>query len=594
MARIRFIDENARQGELDLAKVRPGDVIKFSADFVKRGDDFDATEATPDAFASPSSSSGNGSGSATSSSSGSQRVRAGEVGEVVRADAQGPSLRVRVPCEMMAMGSSITGDAELDVSPTDIMLVVDSRDPRTSHYRITTERTATSLLAVDLEAAVQGLGLAECFARDARIVVASLVKVGERLAARLIAQAGPRAWTEYAIGAGFIRTAAHVSDWMPLILWALNASEHEYPGNGKLTLKNKRHVTWALDQLATDIQSHIPSHALDWNDEDEHDAELVTDIEQLSRMITRSSDEQWLETLPTLNESMHDKSLSREYKRWLGGKVEAPTAEDMARALGYNPPAPWPAYEESQAPAPKPHTLTPTTPTPLESETEPPLNLEDVNELEFEPDAPPSGDAPAEPETAYELEPEPEPEPEPLEFEPEPAPTTAPAIHKTPAAPPKYDVQVFGKPPGEPHGWATPPAAPVPISVYPGFDAQRTVRVWAEPQMIVQNSRTRETGVVVRPQANDKLLVEVDSGRGRGDDRSTAVWDATEVRLSPAWNYPVSKLTGAELADWQKARHERQKRELNKNRTQKESNAKDRTDGARSSRPTRSRTAARC
>ena len=109
--RVRYCDEMGSYGEMELLDVRPGDLAKFEAEFVKHGDDeSDDTEKT---------------------------VSAGEIGEVV--DVLQDALVVEAPCTLRGMGGQITGDGSMAVEPSAVVLMVDSRDPRISSNRIATK-----------------------------------------------------------------------------------------------------------------------------------------------------------------------------------------------------------------------------------------------------------------------------------------------------------------------------------------------------------------------------------------------------------------------------------------------------------------------
>jgi len=103
--RVRYIDEQSKQGEIDLARVKAGDLVRFLADFRK--------------LAGPN---------------GVFEVRKDEIGEVV---ACGPeSLRVRVPATRTANGDAFSEDLEADVDPGRVAVLVDARDPRIGDQRI--------------------------------------------------------------------------------------------------------------------------------------------------------------------------------------------------------------------------------------------------------------------------------------------------------------------------------------------------------------------------------------------------------------------------------------------------------------------------
>lgn len=99
--RIRYRDENAREGEVDLRKVRAGDLVQFRADFQKQG---------------------------------GPQVREGEVGEVVQVEPE--RVRVRVPGIERAGAQETLRPMVLAVAPQHLLLLVDARDPRIGTHRI--------------------------------------------------------------------------------------------------------------------------------------------------------------------------------------------------------------------------------------------------------------------------------------------------------------------------------------------------------------------------------------------------------------------------------------------------------------------------
>lgn len=558
MARIRFRDENNKCGELDLTKVKAGDVVSFKADFVKEADEDDA-------------------------SAGERKVLAGEIGEVLEVYPQMPGLLVDVPCELSAMGSRIVGEAQLVITPEDALLIVDSRDPRTSHNRIID--AAAALSPAEVEACVRALPLPDTLKAHRGIVIAELTRRDMRAAARVIARTlSAEAWAGFAREAQLTRSAAHMDDWLPLVLWGMTAFEKDFPGKSKLSLKNRRHAVWALEQLADDLAGVIPAHQVDWSDEDEQNAELIREIQELRAFIGKSTDEQWLRSLPKLADLMDDPALEREYKRWMGIKVPPPTPEQMSQAIGLNPP-PAPAMPSSapagadeaaaqwlRAPGPSSAPPAPASPTPPEM----PQHLDQgvqskwdraYEEMEREkvretpsPAVPPIDD----PSEIVLEEPSFAPDAPPAMPPPAPAPPAPAKPLPLPQAPSKYDVDVFGGDPRAPHDWATPPEAPprVPISVPPGRFGKvtRSIKVWAEPEMLVHNRSTREEGTVVATLPDDKLAVDVlDSATGLPKSEQPETWDAIDVRVSDAWEFAVTKLTPDEYEVWRKSRHESQK-----------------------------------
>lgn len=544
MARVRFEDELGKFGELDLAKMKAGDLVKFVADFTKRADD-DDTE---------------------------RRVPAGEIAEVLEVYPQMPGLLIEVPCVVASMGSEISGDAELVIAPEDIVMVIDSRDPRTTHNRIIDASIALS--PEEVVACMAALALPEA-CRTRPIMIAALTRANMRSAARVLARATDGVFDFV------VRTAANVSDWLPLVLWGMSAFANEFPGRSKPNLKSRRHAAWALKMLHEDLARTLPAHELDWNDEDEANAKLIKEIQSLEQYIQQSTDEQWVQALPKLDQLMEDPALSREYRKWTGLPVE-PNEQlergmhDLTRSLQpQRSPQPltdqaleqaeqhvqeMPVEEDTDARArewlqqheqrletqrPKKKPQPPVAIPPEMQETLDRGFAHEPGEIVLE--EPGAHVAPEQPPATIEPVPDLPPSPQPL-----------------PETPSKYDVNVFGDEPAHaPHEWATPPAAParVPINVPPGYEGgnnTRSVKVWAEPEMIVENRATGQKGAIVGTLPDDRLSIDVYDETGLPESDQAATWNAVDVRLSPEWQFPVRKLTPDEYMAWRKSRHERQ------------------------------------
>ena len=555
MARIRFEDEMAKQGEMELAKIKRGDLVKFRADFMKRADDEDDTE---------------------------RKVLAGEIGEVLDVFPQVPGILVEAPCEMHSMGSRISGDASIMVTPEDVLLVVDSRDPRISSSRIL-EAAATP---EEVDVLVRSLGLREALALNRRVVVAELQ--GRRLtrAARFIAGLSDGGWIDYAFGAGLVKTAAWTMtwhDWPWLVIWAMDANKARFPGQGPFSVKNRRHVLWALDENAKRLQKTVPKHKLDWSDEDETVAELAEESTRLAEFIRRSDDKGWQKALADFEDmakESEDPTLYDELDRWMDPQVpkEPTLTEDDSGALEMDmgPEVPRPP---EVPPQPLDVSLEDLATQQVNREQKDQRLTQQLDRMFPEQAGPKTAPPPQAAPESHALPIAPEPVPGEFTLEEPGQPDTPtytspeqPPKPKGPASPfggpSKYDVQPFMAPEKAPHEWATPPApeAPrVPISVYPGYEKGTkpgSVKVWAEPEMLVDNRKTRETGAVVGFQPGDKVLVDVtdpDTQLPVGD--KPAVWEAVDVRLSPRWEFPVEKLTPDEMASWRKTRHNVQKQD---------------------------------
>lgn len=109
MPRVKYIDEMSKEGELDLGRVRAGDLVRFMADFKK--------------LAGPK---------------GLMQVQKGEVGEVKGCGPE--SMRVSAPGQRTAAGDAFGEYIEADLDLNEMKMVailVDSRDPRIGNERIT-------------------------------------------------------------------------------------------------------------------------------------------------------------------------------------------------------------------------------------------------------------------------------------------------------------------------------------------------------------------------------------------------------------------------------------------------------------------------
>jgi hypothetical protein len=412
--------------------------------------------------------------------------------------------------------------------------------------------------AAELDVSVKGLGLPQICVADRRIVVAELTRRDLRETARVVARTSDAVWTHYVMGAGLAKTAANKTDWMPLILWALTATEADFPGKSKPSLKNRRHVMWALEELAEDIASIIPDHPVDWSDEDELNAEVVDDVNDLKRVLRGLNEDQWRDMIPDLHQEMDDPSLDRAYRKWMGFPVEDPSKEDLARMLGVEPAAP---------PQWTPPSVRPPEPVPPEvREHERQVEEEMMSQPDWQEMLQSRQEAPAEPPPAVpepgEIvleEPGQEPETEPQRIMREHEEELEQTRQEMFSQPSRYDVSMGGPAAGDPHEWATPAptASRVPISVHPGFEGAknpRSVKIWAEKEMTVENRKTGETGDIVQMLEGDRLAVRVRGEKVPTLEEQPVVWDAIDVRLSPEHVYPVEKLSKEEMASWRKTR----------------------------------------
>lgn len=110
MTRLNYVDEMNERGQLPLAKVQEGDTVQFEAVFHKEGDEF-----TP-----------------------SFSVDEGAIGTVSQIKPGMPGIMVKV--HGTASGGGIrTEDQEVFVKPEDVVVLIDSRDPRIGTNRVEKE-----------------------------------------------------------------------------------------------------------------------------------------------------------------------------------------------------------------------------------------------------------------------------------------------------------------------------------------------------------------------------------------------------------------------------------------------------------------------
>lgn len=104
--RLNFVDELNERGQINMELVEPGEMVRFEALFYKEGDD----------------------GSEFS-------VDEGTLGEVIDIDPQRPGVIVRVHGAMNEPGFE-TKYEDVLVKPTDVVLLVNSEDPRIGNNRV--------------------------------------------------------------------------------------------------------------------------------------------------------------------------------------------------------------------------------------------------------------------------------------------------------------------------------------------------------------------------------------------------------------------------------------------------------------------------
>jgi len=514
MSRIRFVDEMNTSGELDLGKLKRGDLVKFKSDFTKRGDDDDDDTE--------------------------KKVLEGEIGEVIEVNAMAPSLLVDAPCEMNALGNKLIGSAELLVGPDDVLLMVDARDPRISHNRI----HEGSLSPTELEYCVRGLHLRPEFLCARRIVVSELIACGLRRAARTVARTARSTWTDYALSTGLGRTAARgwgsLQDWPEVLVWAMDSAQNDYPGTQQFTIHSRRHVLWALEKMIDRLNDGLPEHEIDYGDEDEDLAEIVEISENLAKSVRQSTDEGWAEAVTGLGEAageISDVATADQLMRWIDPATWAPTTEvddvDVLEAPGFG------TAEDPESVAEQ--------------------EMMDMPEWQVDPQLP-AYDAP-------EL-------PAPTEFEPgaldAPDEVESPELPAgLPSTPTKYDVPAVSSDESTPHGWGEtemPAASDIraPIRVHRGYggsgsDTSRGTLVWAEPEMKVFNAKTQARGAVVGAGPDDTLLIDVAGPEGLPASDTPEAWSIVDTRLSPDWEFPAKELSPAEKKRWRADRQEQRR-----------------------------------
>lgn len=218
--RIPYVDSIGRAGELEMANVRVGDIVRFIADFNKTG----------------------------------AGVRKDELGEVVALAPE--SLVVRTSGRSAADG---TAEVELTVTPRDVAVLVHDSDPRTAAVRADlVERCLGQLVAAGLDV------------RRADIVRCELLRRGHR---RIAAEVrGGLGWAVWMLGrfgriakgggAGLSEEeraqAVTLSEGLEpsLVDWALVAMRKDFEATqGRPPeLTSRKDALWCLDALATDLE----------------------------------------------------------------------------------------------------------------------------------------------------------------------------------------------------------------------------------------------------------------------------------------------------------------------------------------------------
>lgn len=215
--RVGYIDEQSRQGELELRQVRPGDLVRFMADFKKHG------------------------------------IGKDEIGEVVLVHPE--ALRVSAQGRKTSGAGLEFGPVEIDVQPVDVVVLVDARDDRISTYRIDASVSVEDLS--DWVSAYAALGMP---VHRGDLLALETLRRGQYRMARLIRQTPNAAWAEFIRAEGlfvpraaFQFTAGMVD--MEAVRWAMNAMRGPFAtAHGRApTLQNRHDVIWALHEMHQDI-----------------------------------------------------------------------------------------------------------------------------------------------------------------------------------------------------------------------------------------------------------------------------------------------------------------------------------------------------
>ena len=237
MPRVRFTDEQATSGELDLARVHVGDRARL----------LDALHQ----LAGPQ---------------GTIDVEKDTIGEVVAVAPE--SLRVRLPIVRRVRDDFLSEVAELDLFPNQVTILVDARDPRIGDGRIAGGSMSAAIETWELEAAVQSLRGVNLLRQSA--VVTELVRCQQRQAARIVARATPAAWQVFVLDAGLAaprRQAADAADFLEqygwyapeayeLAEWAISAVSYGLNRERvkHLDIARRSDVLSALDELIADVR----------------------------------------------------------------------------------------------------------------------------------------------------------------------------------------------------------------------------------------------------------------------------------------------------------------------------------------------------
>lgn len=250
MARIRFEDELGTQGEMDVADLQAGDVVRLQAEFEKHGDD-DQDAVT--------------------------RIPEGTLGEVIDVFPDMPGVMCECPCTVEAMGSSISGDRSVLLDPAQLVVVVNAQDPRIGGHRIT---------GAELDAQVRSLGLPPVCATHRRVVIAALVMADLKRAARVVAQATAEAWEAW-------QTDMRAGSIIPILLWALDGDSSR--------LAAKEAVAEALERLSSRLKDE---DAEPWDDVEAEIAALRREVGDLASEVSSLTDDEWRESLEAFDEDL--------------------------------------------------------------------------------------------------------------------------------------------------------------------------------------------------------------------------------------------------------------------------------------------------
>jgi hypothetical protein len=290
--RVRYVDNESKEGELDLSKVKMGDRVRFREDYRR--------PAGP---------------------RGALSVREGEIGEVLAVYPE--SLRVRVSglrehSRDGSFGESVEDDVPLDI----VAIVVDARDPRISNHRITSEYLGGRMELWDVELALHGAR-----ARGADIFDRRAAAVASRGALTPLAvSVDDRVWLAFIAGLGFRRTAISAHQLAPFLHQVL---ELQRPGQN-VSLLDLDTIRAALAEYREELEyGRADPGAFGFASADR----LIREVAGIEEGLANFTPEAWPESVRALLSAPTSRDRERDLALTLDPDMERPEYERIQRGV---------------------------------------------------------------------------------------------------------------------------------------------------------------------------------------------------------------------------------------------------------------------